>query len=487
MSIIIRLQNLPWEANSVDIRKFFSGLSIPDGGVHIVGGEKGDAFIAFQTDEDARQAFSRDGGVIRDTQVKLFLSSRTEMKSVIDQARSAVNAAKLSQQKAPAAVTSASTTSSVASLPATSVHNFTSQNVPSTSFNQQQPNQQSGGFQSQYASHASQDPRIAVRERSRSPINRSSMGLGSVEPSGNRPNVGGTPMGGLVPISSGSGYGGAISTQTGLIPDASAGGPGWSRRGVGDFSSAGNQGNGFVPQPQGLSLNGVRPQLQQGFQAPAAPSFRLLELRGLPFTVTPREIQDFFRVGVGMFIPDDHIRILVDDRGLLTGGATVRVTNDADFNTALTMNGKLLGGRRIDVMPLVDPTVPSGQHQAPLNGGGIGLPQPIGNQIQPNLTQPIQPPPQQQQQQPPPQNLPRRDYIVYMKGIPFNACTDRDVANFFSGLRITEIIFETDRRTGKPAGNAFVEFPSREDYEGALELNLRHMGRRYIGMMIIDR
>lgn len=48
MSVIIRLQNLPWSANAADIRKFFHGLSIPEGGVHIVGGEQGDAFIAFR-------------------------------------------------------------------------------------------------------------------------------------------------------------------------------------------------------------------------------------------------------------------------------------------------------------------------------------------------------------------------------------------------------------------------------------------------------
>lgn len=48
MSWIIRLQNLPWSATSMDVRMFFAGLSIPDGGVHIVGGELGDAFIAFR-------------------------------------------------------------------------------------------------------------------------------------------------------------------------------------------------------------------------------------------------------------------------------------------------------------------------------------------------------------------------------------------------------------------------------------------------------
>lgn len=79
MSIIIRLQNLPINAKSGDIRNFFSGLRIPDGGVHILGGEMGDAFIAFMSDEDARLAMRKDGGKIKGARVKLFLSSHMEM------------------------------------------------------------------------------------------------------------------------------------------------------------------------------------------------------------------------------------------------------------------------------------------------------------------------------------------------------------------------------------------------------------------------
>ncbi|KAI9586888.1 uncharacterized protein LOC119632666 [Glossina fuscipes] len=87
MSVIIRLQNLPWSANALDIRQFFKGLSIPDGGVHIVGGEMGDAFIAFSTDEDARLAMMRDRELINGVQVRLLLSSRAEMQKVIETAR----------------------------------------------------------------------------------------------------------------------------------------------------------------------------------------------------------------------------------------------------------------------------------------------------------------------------------------------------------------------------------------------------------------
>ena len=85
--VIIRLQNLPMEARSIDIRRFFEGLVIPDGGVHIIGGEKGDAFIAFQSDEDARQAMARDSYLLCNSKIKLYLSSKTEMQNVISSAR----------------------------------------------------------------------------------------------------------------------------------------------------------------------------------------------------------------------------------------------------------------------------------------------------------------------------------------------------------------------------------------------------------------
>ncbi|XP_077299088.1 uncharacterized protein LOC143920206 [Arctopsyche grandis] len=97
MSVIIRLQNLPWSANAMDIRTFFRGLSIPEGGVHIVGGEQGDAFIAFSTDEDARQGMMNDGGKIKEVQVKLLLSSRSEMHKVIESARQSVSFLQLGQ------------------------------------------------------------------------------------------------------------------------------------------------------------------------------------------------------------------------------------------------------------------------------------------------------------------------------------------------------------------------------------------------------
>lgn len=71
-------------AGTEDIRKFFTGLKIPDGGVHIIGGEREEAFIIFASDEDARRAMTRSGGVIRGAPVSLLLSSKTEMQNVLE-------------------------------------------------------------------------------------------------------------------------------------------------------------------------------------------------------------------------------------------------------------------------------------------------------------------------------------------------------------------------------------------------------------------
>lgn len=43
--IILRLKYLSWNADTEDIRNFFQGLLIPKGGVQIIGGDEGEAFI----------------------------------------------------------------------------------------------------------------------------------------------------------------------------------------------------------------------------------------------------------------------------------------------------------------------------------------------------------------------------------------------------------------------------------------------------------
>lgn len=97
MAVVIRLQGLPVTAGSEDIRKFFTGLKIPDGGVHIFGGVREEAFIIFTSDEDARRAMTRSGGCIQGTPIALLLSSRTEMQAFLE--RSARNVEVLQERR----------------------------------------------------------------------------------------------------------------------------------------------------------------------------------------------------------------------------------------------------------------------------------------------------------------------------------------------------------------------------------------------------
>ncbi|XP_069477452.1 RNA-binding protein 12B [Ambystoma mexicanum] len=87
MAVVIRLQGLPVVAGSADIRHYFAGLHIPDGGVHIIGGKRGEAFILFGTDEDARRAMGRTGGFIKKSSIQLFLSSKAEMQTTVESNR----------------------------------------------------------------------------------------------------------------------------------------------------------------------------------------------------------------------------------------------------------------------------------------------------------------------------------------------------------------------------------------------------------------
>lgn len=84
MSVIIRLKNLPNSAGASDVRTFFQGLKIPDGAVHIIGGDEGDVFVGFSSDEDARIAMQRDRAVIHGAEIRLLLSSKYEQNTVIE-------------------------------------------------------------------------------------------------------------------------------------------------------------------------------------------------------------------------------------------------------------------------------------------------------------------------------------------------------------------------------------------------------------------
>jgi RNA recognition motif-containing protein len=438
MSIIIRLQNLPWSANSLDIRRFFQALSIPDGGVHIVGGDKGDAFIAFANDEDARQAMARDGGTIKDGVVKLMLSSRSEMKKVIEQARMATIALKASIATTdPLAKGAVKSDLGANTVSAANDYGMPKHSTNGSSVDSRAPNQIGAGLP------------------------------GNGHLTGSHPNDTVQPMSGL----------------TNLYP------------------------------ANGAELASLPPT------APTVPSDQwTVELRGLPFNIVPQEIQDFFRA-IGLFVQKESIKILVDERGFTTGGAIVRMISQRDFDTALLLNGRFLGALRVDVMPLMmdtnhhmgnlhlPPNLPAfvpPAHSLIPNANTLSMPSAvpaaayqqmppltanlsaqIGSTVNPSLNFHIDRKPTSEESFPQSDDR-RRPLTLFMKGIPFGGCNEADIKQFFAPIVATEVLVLFEK-SGKPSGDAYVEFIGEQNFEAAMGRNRKYMGHRYIELFPVTR
>ncbi|XP_054165375.1 RNA-binding protein 12-like [Oppia nitens] len=452
MSIIIRLQNLPLEANSLDIRRFFHGLQIPDGGVHIVGGDNGDAFIAFASDEDARQAMERNGHTIKDCRIKLLLSSRNEMQKIIDLARNQTIAIK------PLDNNSNQTNyvnSGHMALPNVQQNSIKS-NLSAGRLTNRSPDRR--GINSR-----SMDRENRLRDRSRSPL-RNERDVNLNGNAGNGLNRMGSMSSGLMntirdslnntypsldtPVRSRLGYSDAMPSS--LIHEERGGQ--WQPNdnyGVQRMNSSGDfDRNADLMRDNHL----IRNQSDRSYT---------IELRNLPFNIVVRDIINFFN---GLFVPEENIKILIDDRGLTTGGALVRFNNERDFDAALSMNKRFLSDRKIDVQPLIDSVIAD-------NNDALYPQQSLAPSIAPNMGQ---------------RQASGHDLVLYMKGLPYNNCTEVDVTKFFEPIKLVDIVIECDPK-GKISGNAFVEFETIGDYELALQRNMKHMGRRYIELLPTTR
>uniref|UniRef100_A0A8C6UNZ4 G-rich RNA sequence binding factor 1 n=1 Tax=Neogobius melanostomus TaxID=47308 RepID=A0A8C6UNZ4_9GOBI len=81
-------------------------------------------------------------------------------------------------------------------------------------------------------------------------------------------------------------------------------------------------------------------------------------------------------------------------------------------------------------------------------------------------------------------DLQKKDvYIIQVKGLPWS-CTPQDLLQFFSECRICDglegIHLTTDRLTGKPSGQAFIEVEHEDDVSKALQKHRQYLGPRYV-------
>ncbi|KAJ9452121.1 RNA-binding protein fusilli [Diplonema papillatum] len=177
----------------------------------------------------------------------------------------------------------------------------------------------------------------------------------------------------------------------------------------------------------------------------------VLRLRGIPFSVTDEDIVTFFNTHhVGIIESSVHIQMGYDGRP--TGCAFVRVISEEDAVKALALKKAYMGPRYVEIYRASEQELSQVLHEGTL-----------AHARQPTM-----------------QGTAGTDHVVKLRGLPF-AATELDIANFFVGLNIAvqgiHLVYNSDSR---PSGEAFVEFQTSADVNGALQKNRQRLGHRYL-------
>lgn len=510
MAVVIRLQGLPIVAGTMDIRHFFSGLTIPDGGVHIVGGEHGEAFIVFATDEDARLGMMRTGGSIKGSKVSLLLSSKTEMQNMIELSRRRFEAG------AGAVETTAPTAGNANRQAATP--------IPTV-----QPG--AGGRSGSHGNQGFGNPPASVTAASSSQEQQSNKAVVSVVPSfPNSYSSAPTITTALASLNAGPPPIPPLPSMPSMppmptLPTIPVPPPVSSLPPVPTVSPL-SQGppvppmshlqhmsslppfNPSLPPPAGLAsglplgtpnpmiFNPLSPLASLGLQAHmkaaaaaaaggvggANPDELFVLLQNLPFSCTEVEVRAFFR-GLGV----EGVHLMKDGQGRPTGRAMVKFYSPQESFEAVKRGGGMMGQRFIEITPgserqwasLNDSVTglaihnigksnndhSEHQHRRGTAGSGAGSRDQRGRSRSPH----------------------RQEYCVYLKGLPYEA-DKKQIKDFFNNLAIIEdSIYIAYGPNGRATGEGFLEFKTEQDHKTALGAHMQYMGTRFIQVHPINR
>ncbi|XP_056157905.1 RNA-binding protein 12 [Lampris incognitus] len=503
MAVVIRLQGLPIVAGTMDIRHFFSGLTIPDGGVHIVGGEHGEAFIVFATDEDARLGMMRTGGAIKGSKVSLLLSSKTEMQNMIELSRrrfetgasavetAASTAGNANRQGGPAPIPAVGQPGSAGRSGSHSNQGFgntQSSVTPATTVQEQQTNK----------AVATSLPSMAPSfTNSYSPAPTITTGPPPIPPLPTMPSMPPLPTLPTMPV----------PPPVPTVSSLSQGPPVPPMSHLPHMTSL-PPFNPSLPPPAGLGsglplgtpnpmlFNPLNPLASLGLQAhmkaaaaaatgggPANPDELFVLLQNLPFSCSEIEIREFFR-GLGV----EAVRVLRDGQGRGNGRALVRFFSPQDSFEAVKRGGGMMGQRFIEISPATE------RQWASLNGGAVGPVSHINNKPNCNESQDLQHRrdntglgPGGREQRGRSRSPHRQELCIYLKGLPYEA-EKKQVQEFFKNLSIVEdSIYIAYSPNGRATGEGFLEFKMEQDYKTALGAHMQYMGSRFIQVHPISR
>ncbi|XP_041639073.1 copine-1 isoform X1 [Cheilinus undulatus] len=508
MAVVIRLQGLPIVAGTMDIRHFFSGLTIPDGGVHIVGGDHGEAFIVFATDEDARLGMMRTGGSIKGSKVSLLLSSKTEMQNMIELSRRRFEAGAGAVETA---VPTAGNANRQAATPIPTVQpgtggrsgshgnqgfSNTPASVTAASASQEpQSNKAVASVVPSFPNSYSSAPTITTALAS---LNA---GPPPIPPLPSMPSMPPMPTLPTIPVPP------PVSSLPPVptVSPLSQGPPVPPMSHLPHMSSL-PPFNPSLPPPAGLAsglplgtpnpmlFNPLSPLASLGLQAQmkaaaaaavggagaANPDELFVLVQNLPFSCSEVEIRAFFR-GLGV----DGVRLMRDNQGRPTGRAMVKFFSPQESFEAVKRGGGMMGQRFIEITP------GSERQWASLNDSGAGMP--IHNSSKSNNDHQDQHHRRgnagsgSRDQRGRSRSPHRQEYCIYLKGLPYEA-DKKQIKEFFNNLSIIEdSIYIAYGPNGRATGEGFLEFKSEQDYKTALGAHMQYMGSRFIQVHPISR
>ncbi|XP_078093054.1 RNA-binding protein 12-like isoform X1 [Mustelus asterias] len=515
MAVVIRLQGLPIVAGTMDIRHFFSGLTIPDGGVHIVGGELGEAFIVFSTDEDARLGMMRGGGTIKGAKVSLLLSSKTEMQNMIELSRRRFETGNVdmppggSSRPGPTSNTGMSgrgnlpTTMPNLSTPTmvtttSSLHEgMGNKNVPTFSAasmgstpSSLNPTFSSPGF-SMGSTIASTMPPLNTMNSVPPlpplpplPTMPSLPPMPSIPPIGILPPVPPLPpiaplapippmpplppMPSLppMPINAGSNLPLGSSAPSGM-------------NGSGSALGMGNSLSSMYMGPMG-TLNPLHPlnshsSINKG-PPPINPDDLYVHVYGMPYTAMESDVREFFH---GLRV--DAVHMMKDHLGRNNRDAMVKFYSPSDTFEALKRHGKMMMGQRFANV------FPSTERQWMNTTVGFNPPKTMGppptighfgQNLPPFHTSRSESPSRHERSRS--RSPHEKEFCVYLKGLPYEA-ENKHIMEFFNKLELIEdSIYIAYGPNGRATGEGFVEFKTPTDYQAALCRHKQYMGSRFI-------
>lgn len=196
----------------------------------------------------------------------------------------------------------------------------------------------------------------------------------------------------------------------------------------------------------------IRSKSPESFRNPSKKWF--IRIRGFPVRTQEADVTKFLR---GIRVYKEDINFYYDFEGKFTGEVFVQLHNESDFKEALSFNLSELGSRSLEV---------SETNENEFNRAKVSqYPEKREMNVERSFNW---------------SHLLREDLgILKMRGLPYS-CTEEDIRSFFRGFNILDDGIKRAIVGGKPSGECFLVFESKEQAFAAMGLNMEKIGSRFI-------